>query len=111
MLQGPPTTLAILLVQRDRGHRLLVNDVNVCKHYCVFFNVLLNALKIHPETTTKSRRLNSKAEQQFIAPADSIDPNIFNHSITSSVNGELGVLLDRVASLKTEKRSCSKLTP
>ena len=83
-------------------------------HYYVSFNLTLNTLTIHPETTIKSRFLDTRAEQQFTTLTDSINPDILNHSIDQMVeafNSELTVLLDRVARLKSKKRPRSKPTP
>ena len=54
-------------------------------HYYVSFNLTLNTLTIHPETTIKSRFLDTRAEQQFTTLADSINPDIFKHSIDQMV--------------------------
>lgn len=78
----------------------------------VFFYVLLNASTNHSETTIKTQHLDTRAEHQFAKLSDSIDPNIFYHSINKMVdafNSELDVLLDRVAPVETSKRSCSKV--
>ncbi|KAG5277515.1 hypothetical protein AALO_G00118500, partial [Alosa alosa] len=83
-------------------------------HHCVSFNIVLHTPKIHPEIAIKSRLLDIRAEQQFIALIDSINLDILHHPIDQMVealNHELGALLDRVAPLKTKKRPCSKLTP
>ena len=78
---------------------LSVSDINMSDHYCVYFNLILNALEVHPETTIESRLLDTRAEQQFIIFADSI-----NHSIDQMVeafnSANSATLLDKSGSSK-----------
>ena len=92
-------TLDLVISRGIEVTDLSVSDINMSDHYCVYFNLILNALEVHPETTIESRLLDTRAEQQFIIFADSI-----NHSIDQMVeafnSANSATLLDKSGSSK-----------